>query len=243
MITLLCLWPSPQSLVMQKWRGRFPAFSFASQSSDESCTSTSLVIWGSAQTNIHPSFSIHSSIQPTSWNQGKGFSPIFPSKNGKKRQHENVTTRKQKEKATGHHPVLKFSVAAGILLSMGKWRQQLPRIVYDSIYLSKLALWVLVKEQSNLNHLQRKEQGEQRLPLLTPVSSCNSSLNLGDDDLIFWQSPTWERYGLVYTSFWLLWEGSKPAMDGDWVFCVNRFNMDKSWCRNRRKKSKQPEEG
>lgn len=70
--------------VMQKWWGRFPAFSFSSQSSDESCTSTSLVIWGSAQTNICTPFSIHSSIQHTTWNQGKGYSPILPFKNGKK---------------------------------------------------------------------------------------------------------------------------------------------------------------
>lgn len=185
--------------VMQKWWGRFPAFSFSSQSSDESCTSTPLVIWGSAQTNICTSFSIHSSIQPTSWNQGKGFSPILPSKNGKKKTRWKHHYKKAKGKTywTSSCCVLNSSVAAVILLSKGKRRQMLPQILYDPIYLSKSALCVLVKVQNHVNHLQRKEQGEQRLPLLTPVSSCNTSLNLGDDDLIFWQSLTWAmRYKL-----------------------------------------------
>lgn len=53
-----------------------------------------------------------------------------------------------------------------------------------------------------LNHLQRREQGEQRLPLLTPVSSYNSSLNLEDNDLTFWQSFAWKGDVSVYTSFW-----------------------------------------
>lgn len=51
-----------------------------------------------------------------------------------------------------------------------------------------------------------------------------------------------EKAVLVYTLFWLLWEQSKLAKAGDWVFCINRFNIEKSWCWNRRKKSKQPEE-
>lgn len=112
---------------MQKWCGRFPAFSFSSQSSDESCTS--LVIWGSAQTNICTPFSIHSSIQHTTWNQGKGFSPILPSKNGKK---DSMKTSLQGSKRKNLLDFIMFcsdlqsSVAAVILLSKVKWRQPLP---------------------------------------------------------------------------------------------------------------------
>lgn len=58
--------------------------------------------------------------------------------------------------------------------------------------------------------LQRREQGEQRLPLLTPVSSCNSSLNSEDDDLTFWQPLACRSYVLVYTSFLL-------QARGDWT--------------------------
>lgn len=112
--------------VMQKWWGRFPAFSFSSQSSDESCTSMSLVIWGSAQTNTHTSFSIHSSIQTHHLESMKRILSCSSLPKWQKRQHENITTRKQKEKPTGLHPVLKSSVVAVILLSKGKWRQQLP---------------------------------------------------------------------------------------------------------------------
>lgn len=36
-----------------------------------------------------------------------------------------------------------------------------------------------------------------------------------------------EKAALVYTLFWLLWEQSKPAKAGDWVFSINRFNTEK----------------
>lgn len=160
-------------------------------------------------TNIHTPFSSHSSTQHPTWNQGKGFSPILSSKNGKNDMMKTSSQRSRRKNpldsilfwsavfcgssnppfkgktettATTRYSMILFTSASRIYVLW--WKS---RIIWTTFSL----------------FLQRRDQGEQRLPLLTPVSSCNSSLNLEDDYLRFWQSLAWKSYVLVHTSFWL----------------------------------------
>lgn len=209
--------------VMQKWWGRFPAFSFSSQSSDESCTSTSLVIWGSAQTNICTPFSIHSSIQHTTWNQGKGIRSHSSLQEWQKRQHENITTRKQKEKPTGLHHVLLWSAVfcgSSDSLSKVKWRQPLPP---DNLwfYLSQQVGSMCSGERAeSFESPSEKRTGRTKTPPFDTTELLQQGSEFGRWwPSVFQQPLTWKSYVLVYTSFWLLWEKSKPAVAGDCFLC------------------------
>lgn len=86
------------SLLCRSGGGRFPAFSFSSQSSDESCTSTPLIIWGSAQTNMYFfQFPLLYSAHQLEPRQGI-LSLILPSKNGKKKDNMKTSLQRSKRK-------------------------------------------------------------------------------------------------------------------------------------------------
>lgn len=116
------------------------------------------------------------------------------------------------------------------------------------LFISTIRIYVLWWKSrilwTTFSLLQRREQGEQTLPLLTPVSSCNSSLNSQDDDLTIWQSLACRSYVLVHASF--LIQAGRDWTSNCWKLSLTcqqiQSRQTKADAETGEKQSKPPEE-
>lgn len=225
---------------MQKQHGVFSAFSFSSESSDESCKNTPLVIWDSTQTYkllsvATPLFNTPSKIM------ARDSLPFFPPRMAK----TTVWNHHKGAKGETHwiptYSDLQSSLAAAILLSKVKLRQQLPM---DILWfcLSQQVGCVCSSERAESfeppSVSSGREQGEQRLPLLTPVSSCNSSVNLEGDGWPY-ILPVACLKKLYFSVYFTLATGresvNQQLLETESYVLTNSIQTNKSWYWNRRK--------
>ena len=195
--------PVPQSLLRRSSMVGFLLSVFL-PSSDESCTSTLLVTQDCTQT-LHTPFSTHSSIQHPTWNQGKGFSPIISSNNGK---NDSMKVSPQKSKRNNPPDSIIFWSAIFCDSSNPPLKKETTATTrYCMILLiSASRIYVLWWKENHLNHLQslltEKTTGRTKTPPFDTSELLQQFSEFGRRRPYI-QSLAWKSYVLVYTSFWL----------------------------------------
>lgn len=167
--------------------------------------------------------------------------PFFPPRMAKTTAWKQHKGAKRETHWIPSYSDLQSSLAAVILLPKVKWRQQLPT---DTLWFCSSQQVGCVCSSERAESFEPpsaspgREQGEQRLPLLTPVSSCNSSVNLEGDGWPYILAVACLKK-LYFSVYFTLATGresvNQQLLETESYVLTNSIQTNKSWYWNRRK--------